>query len=156
MQQKELEKLSNKEIKELWEKTQNERRKEMGYREAEVRAVTDILDHDGEYYKDSFGNMIEGIPPAPKTIRIYVDASGYVQELKPGEKAPELSGNGLVDWLNNPDIVGDPDLREALGEDALYFETELNLNDGAFWIVGQLESKGWSVTSRSQNTNPKT
>jgi hypothetical protein len=31
MNQQELEKLSNKEIKALWEKTRNEQRKQMGY-----------------------------------------------------------------------------------------------------------------------------
>ena len=57
MNQQELERLSNREVKELWEQTRNERRKQMGIREAEARTVTDILDHNGDYYKDAFGNI---------------------------------------------------------------------------------------------------
>jgi hypothetical protein len=58
--------------------------------------LTDILDHDGEYYRDAFGNIIEGKRPAPKTGGYYVDASGYIVELASGETAPTLSGNGLA------------------------------------------------------------
>jgi hypothetical protein len=147
-QQIDLENLSNREIKELWEKTRNEQRKQMGLREAEARGLTDLQEHDREYYKDNFGNMIEGCRPAPKRTGHYVDTSGYVQELAPGEKAPELSGNRLVDWLNNQDIASDPELRSALGEDNLYFETELRLNDADFVLVGRLEKRGWLVTAQ--------
>lgn len=108
---------------------------------------------DEGYYRDPHGNIVEGTKPQAKSGGYYIDSSGYVQELKPGEKAPELSGNGLVDWLNNQDITNDRELREALGEDALYFETELKLHDGNFWISGQLESGGWLVTARSQSKN---
>jgi hypothetical protein len=151
----ELDHLSNKEIKELWDKTQKELRRQMGYREAEAQSAADILEHDGEYYRDNWGNLVEGRRPAPKTTGHYIDAQGYVRELAVGEKAPELSGNGLVDWLNNQDIAGDQELRDALGDDALYFESELKLHDESFWIVGQLESEGWSVTARSQSRKSK-
>ncbi len=106
----------------------------MGLREAEARAAG-ILDHDGEYYKDAFGNMIEGKRPASKTEETYVDANGYIQYLKPDEKAPELS-DGLVSWLKTVNVENDLEVREALGPE-LFFEEKLDATD--LWLVGRLE-----------------
>jgi hypothetical protein len=154
-QQPNLENLSNREIKELWEKTQNERRKQLGYREAQTRANADLGIPDEDHYLDGFGNVIEGRRPAPKTGGHYVDPNGHVQELANCEKAPELSGDGLVDWLNNQDIASDPELRKALGEDNLFFEQRIEIGDTSVLLTGRLESGGWLVTSRSEGESTK-
>jgi hypothetical protein len=149
-QQIDLENLSNREIKELWEKRRNEQRKQMGFREAQIRANVD-LGVDDDHYIDNFGNAIPGRRPVPKTNDHYIDANGYVRELALGEKAPELSGNGLVDWLNNQDIASDPELRKALGAENLFFEERVKIGDSDVLLAGRLESDGWFVTSRSQD-----
>lgn len=154
MNQPELDKLSNREIKELWQKTVSEARQQRGVQLAQVQAQSDLGITDEEYYIDGFGNRIEGIRPVPKTSGHYINASGYVQELAPGEKAPALSGNGIVDWLNNQDIAGDPELRDALGADNLFFEEKVVIGEDDVLLNGRLESDGWHVTSRS--TSPET
>jgi hypothetical protein len=91
--------------------------------------------------------------PTWKSLGHYIDANGYVRELAPGEKAPELSGNGLVDWLNNQDVASDPELRAALGQENLFFEEEIPVGDSDVLLVGRLTSAGWDVTSRSEDRN---
>lgn len=149
MTQQELESLSNAEIKQLWERTQNELRKQLGFREAQVRANADLGVSD-DHYIDDFGNAIEGRRPAPKSTNHYIDPNGYVVDLKSGEKAPEASGNGLADWLKNQDVASDPELRAALGEDNLFFEERITIGEADVLLTGQLESKGWLVTSSAE------
>ena len=56
-----LENLSNREIKEFWEKTRNEQRKQQGLREAQARANADLgVDDEAPFWIDGFGNRIEG------------------------------------------------------------------------------------------------
>ena len=74
-----------------------------------------------------------------------------MQELKPGEKPTALSGNGLVDWLNQQDIAADPELKEALGETNLFFEGHRTVAESEIILTGRLESRGWIVDSRSDN-----
>ena len=143
MNQINLDQLNDAQIKKLWQAKQANDRQQL--QDAERAALAEMGVADEGYYKDAFGNVIEGKKPSPKTVGHYVDAIGYVRELAPGEKAPELSGNGLVDWLNNQDIASDRELRSALGEDNCYFETELRLNDADFVLVGKLEKRGWLV-----------
>jgi hypothetical protein len=95
------------------------------------------------YWKDSFGNLIEGAKPTPKTGRHYIDANGYVQELAPGERPPEPgSGDRLVDWLRTVDVENDPEIREALGPE-LFFEEPVE----DVCLTGRLENSGWLVTA---------
>ena len=54
----------------------NERRKQLGFREAEARAVADILENDGEYWTDSWGNRIKGRRPETKAAGYSIDSSG--------------------------------------------------------------------------------
>ena len=126
MNQQDLEKLSTKEIKALWKAT-TDKAHEIQAKKTEAAAITDVTGDDGdEYYLDGFGNVIPGLRPPTKTVRTYVDASGYVQELAESEEPPQLSGSGLVDWLNQQDISADPELREALGADNLFFDEQYN------------------------------
>ncbi len=148
MNQQELDKLSNDEIKKLWRQTVSEARKQRGVQLANVQAQND-LGIDEEYYIDGFGNRIEGKKPAPKTSGHYVGPDGYVVELRPGEQPPEETGNGIVDWLNNQDIANDPELREALGADNLFFEERLRIGDADVLLHGRPESDGRHVSSRS-------
>jgi hypothetical protein len=149
MNQLDLDKMSNKEIAELWKRTTAEARKQRGFQLAQVQAQDD-LGIDEDYYIDGFGNRIDGKRPAPKTNGHYVGADGYVRDLAPGEKAPE-TGNGIVQWLNQQDIANDPELREALGADNLFFEEQVRIGDAEVLLSGKLESDNWHVTSRSQN-----
>jgi len=149
MNRQDLETLSTKEIKALWKATTDKARG-IQAKKAEAAAITDVTGDDGdEYYLDGFGNVIPGRRPPTKTMRTYVDASGYVQELAEGEEAPQLSGSGLVDWLNNQDISSDPELREALGADNLFFDEQVRIGDDDVSLNGRLESDGWHVVSRS-------
>ena len=62
-----LEKLSHKEIRELWQATTERARKQ----EAEKREnAINEPNHDDGYYKDAFGNVIEGPALSAKTIAI--------------------------------------------------------------------------------------
>ncbi len=144
-----LEKLSNKEIRELWKATTERARKE----QTEKRENANTEPTDEGYYRDPHGNIVEGKKPLPKTAGHYIDAIGYVQELAPGEKAHALSGNGLVDWINQQDISTDPELQAALGKENLFFEERLTVGESDICLVGKLESSGWKVNSRSQNQN---
>ena len=147
MNQPDLEKLSTKEIKALWKATTDKARV-IQSKKANAAAITDVTGDDGdEYYLDGFGNVIPGRRPPTKTIRTYVDASGYVQELAEGQEAPQLSGSGLVDWLNRQDISADPELREALGANNLFFDEQIRIGDDDVSLNGRLESDGWHVVS---------
>jgi len=143
MNQQELEQLSNAEIKSLWEKTRNEQRKEMGFREAQIRATAD-LGVDDDHWIDNFGKVIPGRRPAPKTEKTYVDANGYIQC---GDK-PDESGDGLRGWLNTVDLEHDEEVRAALGEN-IYFEEQIKIDGDDILLIGQLENTGWLVKSRS-------
>jgi hypothetical protein len=66
---------------------------------------------------------------------------------------PALSGNGLVDWLNQQDIASDPELKEALGETNLFFEGPTTVGEDEIVLTGKLERGGWVIDSRSQD-NP--
>ncbi len=70
-------------------------------------------------------------------------------EIGTGEEPPQLSGSGLVDWLNRQDISADPELREALGADNLFFDEQIRIGDDDVSLNGRLESDGWHVTARS-------
>src|ERR1700732_3565176 len=74
------------------------------------------------------------------------------KDLAPGERAPALSGNGLVDWLNQQDISTDPDVQAALGKEPLFFEKGLTTGDSDICQVGKVESNGWKVDSRSRES----
>ena len=95
MAQLDLDKLSTAEIKKLWQQTTAKAKQRAEHRNTDP--VTDVTGDGDDYYIDGLGNAIPGRRPEKKTVNTYVDASGYVQELKPGEKPPALSGNGLVD-----------------------------------------------------------
>ena len=129
MNQPDLEKVSTKEIKALWKATTDKARG-IQSNKANAAAIRNVTGDDGdEYYLDGFGNVIPGRRPPTKTVRTYVDASGYVQELAEGQEAPQLSGSGLVDWLNRQDISADPELRQALGADKLFFDEQIRIGD---------------------------
>ena len=137
MNQQELEKLSTKEIKSLWDQTRNEQRKQMGLREAQSRANADLgVDDEAPYWIDGFGNRIDGEKVEPKTEKTYVDANGYIQY---GDKPDE--GDGLHSWLQTVDLEHDEEVRNALGPE-LFFEENLN----GVGLIGQLENNGWLVT----------
>ena len=149
--QPDLDKLSTKQIKKLWKDTTDKARgiQAKNAAAAAAAALTDVTGDDGdEYYLDGFGNVVPGRRPPTKTVRTYVDASGYVQELAEGQEAPQLSGSGLVDWLNRQDISADPELREALGADNLFLTDEqIRIGDDDVSLNGRLESDGWHVVS---------
>lgn len=147
-----LDKLSTAEIKELWRRQTNAKAKQRA-EQRNTDPVTDVTNEGDDYYIDGFGNAIPGKRPQKKIAGTYVDANGYVQELKPGEKPPALSGNGLTDWLNQQDIASDPELKSALGETNLYFEGSATVNENEILLSGRLESRGWIVDSKS--TDPK-
>jgi hypothetical protein len=149
-EQLDLDKLSNADIKKLWKETTARARNKAEQRE--ITAQNEPTDEG--YYRDSHGNIVEGKKPLPKTAGHYIDSSGYVQELAPGEKAPALSGNGLVDWLNQQNVASDPELKEALGETNLFFEGQITVGENEIVLTGKLERGGWVVDSRSQE-NPK-
>jgi hypothetical protein len=145
-----LDRLSTSEIKRLWQETTAKAKQRAEQRNTEP--VTDVTGDGDDYYIDGFGNAIPGKRPEKKAAGTYVDANGYVQELKPGEKAPALSGNGLVDWLNQQNVANDPELKEALG-DNLFFEGQTTVGESEILLTGKLESRGWIVDSKS--TDPK-
>ena len=149
MAQLDLDKLSTAEVKKLWQQTTA--RAKQRAEQTKTNPVTDVTGDGDDYYIDGFGNAIPGKRPEKKTAETYVDANGYVQELKPGERPPVLSGNGPVDWLNQQDIAADPELKEALGETNLFFEGQTTVGKSEILLTGRLESRGWMVDSRSQN-----
>jgi hypothetical protein len=118
MAELDLEKLSTAEIKKLWQQTtaRAKRRAEQSH----ASPVTDVMGDGDDYYIDGFGNAIPGKRPTKKTVKTFVDSEGYIQEIGEHEKIPEKGG--LISWLNNVDVANDPEVREALGEEALYFE----------------------------------
>jgi hypothetical protein len=99
MPELDLNKLSTAEIKRLWQQQTNAKAQERSD-QTKTNPVSDVIGDGDDYYIDGFGNAIPGKRPQKKTAGTYVDANGYVQELKSGEKPPALSGNGLVDWIN--------------------------------------------------------
>lgn len=145
-----LEKLSNQEIRELWKQTTDRARKLQAERQQNTAAQT--ASEEG-FYRDAFGNMIEGVAPKRKENRYYVDSSGWVVELSEGQEAPRTSGNSLVDWLNTVDVSHDPEVREALGKENLFFEERFSLGDSEDEIVvtGKLETRGWTIDTQSEN-----
>ena len=72
-------------------------------------------------------------------------------ELAEGQQAPQSSGNSLVDWVNTVDVANDPEGREALGEEALYFEHEVAEGDAHVLLVGTLGKNGWNISARSNS-----
>jgi hypothetical protein len=133
------------EIKRLWQQTTA--RAKQRVEQAQTSLVTDVTSDGDDYYIDGFGNAIPGKRPPKKTAETYVDANGYVQE----GQAPHTSGNSLVDWLNTVDISHDPEVREALGENNLFFEQPIAIGENKILLTGRLESKGWIVDSRSDD-----
>jgi hypothetical protein len=103
------------------------------------------------FYRDAFGNVIEGVAPKRKESRYYIDSSGYVVELAEGQEAPQSSGNSLVDWINTVDVANDPEVREALGENNLFFEEAITVGENEVLVTGKLESRGWIVDTESEN-----
>jgi hypothetical protein len=138
-----LEKLSNQEIRVLWKQTTDRARRIQAKRQENI-ASSNVPDEG--YYRDAHGNIVEGKKPLPKTVGHFIDANGWVQDLAPGEKAPALSGNGLVDWLNQQDISTDPELQNALGKENLFFEERLTIGDSDICLVGKLgQAAGKSI-----------
>ena len=141
-----LEKLSNQEIRELWKQTTDRARRIQV--ERQQNTATETASEEG-FYPDAFGNMVEGVAPKRKEDRYYISPEGYVVYLAGGQKAPQLSGSPLCDWLNTVDVANDPEVREALGEEELYFEGKITVGESEILLTGRLESKGWVVDSRS-------
>jgi hypothetical protein len=146
-EQVDLERLSTAEIRELWKQTTDRaRRNQTQQRE---NAVNETSSEDG-YHKDAFGNVIEGPAPKRKQDRYYINSSGYVVELAEGQNAPQSSGT-LTEWLNTLDVINDPEVREALGEEALCFEHEVVEGDTTVLLTGTLDRNGWNVDARSNS-----
>ena len=149
-EQIDLDKLSTAEIKRLWHEQTTAKTRNRAAQKTEP--VTDVTGDGDDYYIDNFGNAIPGKRPEKKTVGTYVDANGYVQELKPGEKAPALSGNAITDWVNQQDISNDPELRAALGKNNLFFEERFSLGDeDEIVVTGKLETRGWTIDTQSEN-----
>jgi hypothetical protein len=151
-EQMDLDKLSTAAIKKLWhEQTTAKARKRA--EQANTAPVTEVTGDGDDFWIDNWGNAIPGKKVAKETVETYVDANGYVQELKPGEKAPALSGNPITDWVNQQDISNDPELRAALGKSNLFFEERFSLGDSEDEIVvtGKLETRAWTIDTQSEN-----
>jgi hypothetical protein len=144
MAQLDLDKLSTAEIKQLWQQTTA--RAKQRVEQAQTSLVTDVTSDGDDYYIDGFGNAIPGKRPPKKTAETYVDANGYVQE----GQAPHTSGNSLVDWLNTVDVSHDTEVREALGENNLFFEQPITIGENEILVTGKLESRGWIVDTESE------
>jgi hypothetical protein len=140
-----LEALTTKEIAALYKKTLVEAQKQRGNEQAQNQARED-LGFDLVYHKDVFGNMIEGPAPKAKPTRNYVDASGYVQELGPGEVAPVAPGATLLERIVHfaNENRNDPDVAALLPVDEAAFEVTL---DESGWLLrGDVNTSGvWHV-----------
>jgi hypothetical protein len=150
-----LEDLSTKEIDALYKKTLAEAHKQRGLAQAQVQARGD-LGIDGEYYKDQFGNMIPGKKPAAKHIQSYVDSSGYVQDLREGEKAPVPQGKTILEqvanWVNeNPE---DPEVKQLLPEDLSEFEGQSE-DYPDYYLLGTLKGTKWYVTALNEKDDAR-
>jgi hypothetical protein len=108
-----------------------------------------VIGDGDDYYIDGFENAVPGKRPTKKSFKTFVDSEGYIQEIGEHEKIPEKGG--LISWLNNVDVANDPEVREALGEEALYFEHEVAEGDARVLLVGTLGKNGWNVNARSQS-----
>lgn len=150
MAELDLNKLSTAEIKKLWQQTTA--RAKQRAEQTKTNAVTDVTGDGDDYWIDNWGCAVPGKRPEKKTVETYVGADGYVYECLPGEKPPVLSGNGLVNWLNQQNIASDPELKDALGETNLFFEGQTTVGESEIVLTGRLESKGWIVDSRSPQT----
>jgi hypothetical protein len=149
-----LDQLSDAQIKKLWQAKQAKDRQQL--QEAERAALADMGIADEGYYRDQFGNIVEGTKPASKSGGYFINSSGYVQELLPGEQPPESgSGDHIRDWLRTVDIANDSEIRAALGEANLYFEEQMKIGDSNTWLIGKLETAGWLVNSRSDDQRIK-
>jgi hypothetical protein len=151
MTELDLDKLSTADIKKLWQQTTAKAKQRAEQKKTDP--VTDVTGDGDDYFIDSWGCAVPGKRPEKKTVETYVGPDGYVYECLPGQKPPALSGNGLVDWLNQQDIAADPELKSALGETNLYFEGQTTVGESEILLTGKLESRGWIVDSRSQD-NP--
>jgi hypothetical protein len=74
-EQTDLEKLSNKEIRELWKQTTDRARRVQA--EQRQNAIHEPTQDEG-YHKDGWGNLIEGPAPKLKENRYYIDSSGWL------------------------------------------------------------------------------
>jgi hypothetical protein len=140
--------LSTAEVAALYQQTRDAARKQRGIQQTQNQA-SDDLGIDDEYYKDQFGNVIPGKKPPAKVARHYVDASGYVQELEPGESAPTVQGKTLLEKITTfaNENAADPEIAGLLPLDETVFET--SVSEGGWWMRGDMNSRGtWTVIAQ--------
>jgi hypothetical protein len=144
-EQPNFDQLSTTEVKRLYQQTAA--LKQQGFAQAQIQAQGD-LGIDGDYYRDSFGNVISGKKPPAKHIRTYVDSSGYVQELREGETAPIPQGKTLLEQVTKFVNLNaeDPDIKELLPEDLSVFE-EQSADFPDYYLLGTLRGKKWYVSA---------
>jgi hypothetical protein len=154
-EQQNLEDLTTKEISALYKKTLAEAQKQRGFAQAHVQASED-LGIDGEYHKDGFGNIVQGKKPSVKRVETYVDSSGYVQELREGEKPPISQGETMLDrvtaFVNSN--AEDPDIKELLPVDLSIFE-EQSVDFPEYLLLGTLRGKKWYVTALNEKDDAR-
>jgi hypothetical protein len=145
--------LSTAEVKRLYQQTAA--LKQQGFAQAQIQAQED-LGIDGDYYRDSFGNVIFGKKPPAKHIRTYVDHSGYVQELREGETAPAAQGSTLLEKVTQfvNDNADDLDVKELLPVDLSVFE-EQSADFPDYCLLGTLRGKKWYVTALNEKDDAR-
>lgn len=145
--------LSTTEVKRLYQQTAA--LKQQGFAQAQIQGQRD-LGIDGDYYRDSFGNVISGKKPPAKHIRTYVDSSGYVQELREGENPPISQGTTMLDrvtaFVNSN--AEDPDIKELLPEDLSIFE-EQSADFPDYYLLGTLRGKKWYVSALNEKDDAR-
>jgi hypothetical protein len=145
--------LSTAEVKRLYQQTAA--LKQQGFAQAQIQAQED-LGIDGDYHRDSFGNVIFGKKPPAKHIRTYVDHSGYVQELREGETAPAAQGSTLLEKVTQfvNDNADDLDVKELLPVDLSVFE-EQSADFPDYCLLGTLRGKKWYVTALNEKDDAR-
>jgi hypothetical protein len=155
MAEQNLESLSTKEISALYKTTLAEAQKQRGFAQAQVQAREDF-GLDGEFHKDQFGNIIPGKKPAAKHIQTYVDSSGYVQELREGEKPPISQGETMLDRVTafvNANAE-DPDVKQLLPEDLSLFDIQ-SPDFPDYYLLGTPRGKKWFVTALNEKDDAR-
>jgi hypothetical protein len=140
-----FESLSTAEVTRLYRQTLEAARKQQGTQQAQSQALED-LGIDGPTWRDGFGNVIDGVKPAHKQVRTYVDAAGNIRELNDGEVAPEPQGSSVLEKITKfaNEYCTDPEIATLLPVDETVFE--VTLAESGWFLRGDMNRSGvWHI-----------
>lgn len=151
--QEDFSRLPKKEIARLLRATQKAAREQLqrSREEATHSAEQALGIEEIQYHNDGRGNLVEGPAPQAASQETYVDGFGYIHEgPRPTDGGYQTGAEGLVAWaLANSD---DPDVRAALGPDALSFEVALSEASNII-VNGCFEKSGWNIVATDLEGN---